>query len=424
MDAVTVTLLGALIGMAVAIALILMRVNPTYSMMLGALVGGLLGGAGLGGTVTLMLGGVRNVVNAILRIVAAGTLAGVLADSGAAETISDAIIKAFGKKYSILALIICGWILCVAGIFGDVVILTIAPIGLDMAYKLKYSRRSIIVCLIGGVMAGVCCGPIANTIAVAETFEVPLTSVMLAGIIPSVAGVAATVACALFAAKRGEIITSQVEGREIDKKELPSLMGSFAGPIVTILLLLLRPICNITIDPIIAMPIGAVVGALAMKRWKNIRGYVEYGLNKMSGVVMLLIGTGCLAGIISNSNIQSVVVSAIEMLGLPSFVLAPISGVLLGAATASASAGATVASQIFGQAILASGTGAIGAAAMVNTGAIMLAGLPHGSFFHVSAGSVQMDLKERLKVIPYEAVIGGVMVIAATIFLGIFGLFG
>ena len=90
MDAVTVTLLGALIGMAVAIALILMRVNPTYSMMLGALVGGLLGGAGLGGTVTLMLGGVRNVVNAILRIVAAGTLAGVLADSGAAETISDA----------------------------------------------------------------------------------------------------------------------------------------------------------------------------------------------------------------------------------------------------------------------------------------------------------------------------------------------
>ena len=148
MDAVTVTLLGALIGMAVAIALILMRVNPTYSMMLGALVGGLLGGAGLGGTVTLMLGGVRNVVNAILRIVAAGTLAGVLADSGAAETISDAIIKAFGKKYSILALIICGWILCVAGIFGDVVILTIAPIGLDMAYKLKYSRRSIIVCLI------------------------------------------------------------------------------------------------------------------------------------------------------------------------------------------------------------------------------------------------------------------------------------
>ena len=139
---------------------------------------------------------------------------------------------------------------------------------------------------------------------------------------------------------------------------------------------------------------------------------------------MLLIGTGCLAGIISNSNIQSVVVSAIEMLGLPSFVLAPISGVLLGAATASASAGATVASQIFGQAILASGTGAIGAAAMVNTGAIMLAGLPHGSFFHVSAGSVQMDLKERLKVIPYEAVIGGVMVIAATIFLGIFGLFG
>ena len=42
---------------------------------------------------------------------------------------------------------------------------------------------------------------------------------------------------------------------------------------------------------------------------------------KMSGVVLLLIGTGCLA--------------AIEYLGLPGFILAPLSGVLLGAATAS-----------------------------------------------------------------------------------------
>ena len=47
---------------------------------------------------------------------------------------------------------------------------------------------------------------------------------------------------------------------------------------------------------------------------------------KMSGVVLLLIGTGCLA---------SIIVAAIESLGLPGFILAPLSGVLLGAATAS-----------------------------------------------------------------------------------------
>lgn len=56
---------------------------------------------------------------------------------------------------------------------------------------------------------------------------------------------------------------------------------------------------------------------------------------KMSGVVLLLIGTGCLASIISNSAIKDLVVAAIEYLGLPGFILAPLSGVLLGAATAS-----------------------------------------------------------------------------------------
>lgn len=419
---VTVTLLGALIGMALAIILILIRVNPTYSMILGALAGGIIGGAGMADSISLMLDGVKNIVPTIVRIVAAGTLAGTLAASGAAETISDAIIKAFGKRFSIVALVVCGWILCVAGIFGDVVILTVAPIGLDMAYKLRMSRRSIIICLIGGVMSGVICGPIANTIAAAEIFEVPLTSVMLAGLIPSIAGIAATVFCTMFAADRGEIVTDVAELEE--KTEKPKLIGAISGPVVTIVLLLLDPIIGITIDPIIAMPVGAIVGAIAMRRWSHFRDYMEYGLGKMSGVVMLLIGTGCLAGIISNSDIQEAVISAIEFLGLPSFILAPLSGILMGAATASASAGATVASQIFGPALLEAGVGAVGAAAMINIGAVMLAGLPHGSFFHVSAGSVQMDLKERLKVIPYEAVIGGTTVIVSTIVLGVFGLFG
>ena len=44
---VQITLLGALIGMAVAIILILIKVNPTYSMMVVALVGGIVGGAGM-----------------------------------------------------------------------------------------------------------------------------------------------------------------------------------------------------------------------------------------------------------------------------------------------------------------------------------------------------------------------------------------
>ena len=40
--------------------------------------------------------------------------------------------------------------------------------------------------------------------------------------------------------------------------ELPSLGASVIGPIVTIGLLLLRPIAGISIDPLIALPAGGI----------------------------------------------------------------------------------------------------------------------------------------------------------------------
>ena len=42
---------GALIGLALAIYLILKKLNPVYSLMLGAIIGALLGGASLTGTI-------------------------------------------------------------------------------------------------------------------------------------------------------------------------------------------------------------------------------------------------------------------------------------------------------------------------------------------------------------------------------------
>ena len=44
---VQITTLGALLGLAVAIILIIKKVHPAYSLILGAVVGGLVGGASL-----------------------------------------------------------------------------------------------------------------------------------------------------------------------------------------------------------------------------------------------------------------------------------------------------------------------------------------------------------------------------------------
>ena len=46
--------------------------------------------------------------------------------------------------------------------------------------------------------------------------------------------------------------------------------------------------------------------------------------------------------------------------------------------------------------------------------------MPHGSFFHATGGSVNMDMKERLKLIPYESAVGLIMTIASTLIFGVF----
>ena len=263
---------------------------------------------------------------------------------------------------------------------------------------------------LGAVRAGNVMSPNPNDIAAAEGFGVPLTSIIAVGIIPAVVALIVTSLLAYHLRMRGtEIADSDVN--TIDSKDLPPLWAALAGPFVTIAILVLRPIAGITIDPLIALPVGGIVGTTA-------------GLAKMSGVAMLLVGTGALAGIISNSSLKDVIISGIETLGLPAFMLAPIAGMMMGAATASATAGTTLASQIFGPTVVASGIAPLVAAAMTNASVFVFDGLPHGSFFHVSAGGVNMGINERLKLLGYEAINGFAMLAVSTLVFGVFRVLG
>ena len=61
------------------------KVSPVYGMLTGALIGGLVGGADLSETVNLMIGGAQGITTAVMRILAAGVLAGVLIESGGGQ---------------------------------------------------------------------------------------------------------------------------------------------------------------------------------------------------------------------------------------------------------------------------------------------------------------------------------------------------
>ncbi|WP_394010783.1 GntP family permease [Anaerococcus cruorum] len=408
MEGIVFSTLGAILGLVIAIVLIVKNFHSTYSLVIGALIGGLIGGGGLDGTVKAMIAGSAGMMSSILRIMTSGILAGCLVKTGSAEKIADTIVNKLGEKNAVISIAISTMIICAVGVFIDISVITTAPIALAVAKRTNMSKSSVLLAMIGGGKAGNIISPNPNTIATSEAFNVNLNSLMAVNIIPAIVALIVTILLAKSMNKRfkDRVTDSDIEVMDNASINLPSFASSIAGPIVVVLLLALRPLFDIVVDPLIALPLGGVVCLIACGEIKNISEYSAYGFSKVIGVCALLIGTGTLSGIISNSNLQTDMVNLIETLNLAPFILAPISGVLMAAATASTTAGATIASNTFAKTLIESNVNSLNAGAMVHAGATVLDSLPHGSFFHATGGSVKMNIKNRLKLIPYEAMVG------------------
>ena len=184
---------GALIGLLVSIFLIIKKVSPAYSLILGALIGGLAGGFSLEEVVVSMTEGVKDVSSAVLRILTAGVLSGVLIKTGAAMTISNAIIRFWGEKRVYLALAFATMLLCAVGVFIDVAVITVAPVALSIGRRLGIPTPQLLLVMIGGGKSGNIISPNPNTIIAAENFGADLPSVMFANIIPAIIGLLFTV---------------------------------------------------------------------------------------------------------------------------------------------------------------------------------------------------------------------------------------
>ena len=399
--------IAALIGLILAIILIIRKVSPVYSLMLGALAGGLFSGIGLEATVGHMLSGVKDITPAILRILAAGVLSGALIKTGSAAAISQAVVRGLGHKHVYLAVALSAMLLTGVGVFVDVAVITVAPIALMLGKQLSLPSFKLLLAMIAGGKCGNVMSPNPNTIIAAENYDAALPSVMAAGVIPGIIVLFVTVYLIIPLIPTRKVPADDYSTAGADEGlPLPSFGASLAGPLVAILLLALRPLFGIIIDPMVALPIGGLVTIIATRSWKLAGESVTFGLEKMSVVAILLVGTGTIAGVIKASEIKDVLIALLSGWEAGGVVMAPVSAILMSAATASTTAGATISSASFSQTVLAAGVSSIWAASMTNAGATVLDHLPHGSFFHATGGSVGMSIKVRMRLIPYESLVG------------------
>jgi GntP family gluconate:H+ symporter len=275
--------------------------------------------------------------------------------------------------------------------------------------------------MIGGGKAGNIISPNPNTIAASEAFAVDLTSLMFKNFVPALFALAMAILLASFLSKKKNGLAVAQSDIDTSEAALPGFLPAIVGPLVVIILLALRPVAGIAIDPLIALPVGGLVCMLVTGNIKSVVSITEFGLSKVVGVSILLIGTGTIAGIIKASALQYDVISLLETLNMPAFVLAPLAGILMAGAPASTTAGATIAAQTFAPTLIEQGVPALAAAAMIHAGATVVDSLPHGSFFHATGGSVNMSIGDRMKLIPFEACVGLTATIMSVIMFLILG---
>ena len=421
---------GALIGLALAIFLILRKLDPVYSLLLGAIVGAVIGGAGLEGTINILVKGEQSVMGTVLRVLAAGMLAGVMMDSGSAETLARTIVNKFGARLAIFALALATMVITAVGVFIPVAVLIVAPIALEVGRNMHISKLSLLVALSGGGKAGNIISPNANTIAAAKGFGLELSQVMIADFIPAVIALIVTVVVARMIRKKGRAVLEQDledSAKTIKQSDLPTFKQAIVAPVIAIVLLLLGPIGTICHLPLLAkvnldatyvLPFAAIIGALAMGKGKKIKSYAQTGVSRMTGVVMILIGAGAIGATITASTFPELLIELIKASHVPGVLLAPLSGILMAGATASTSTGVILATGSFAKSILGFGVAPLAAAAMVHTGAIVIDQLPQGNYLNVTANAIHMDIKELSQGIFYELLVGGSAMLTATILYG------
>ncbi|MCG4281037.1 GntP family permease, partial [Lacticaseibacillus saniviri] len=343
-----------------------------------------------------------------------------------------AIVSKFGDRFALFALALATMIITAVGVFIPVAVLIVAPIALEVGKRMNFSKLSLLVALSGGGKAGNIISPNPNTIAAAKGFNVELSQVMIADFIPAVIALIVTVLLATLIRKRGSAVLDAdlenlTQAAADDDKKLPSLGASLVTPVLAIVLLLLNPLgsifhiaalTTINLDAMYVLPFAAVVGALAMGQGKQLSEFARSGIARMTDVVLILIGAGAIGATITSSDLPNQIINLIKASGMSGTLLAPISGILMAAATASTSTGVILATGSFSKAILGFGVNPIAAAAMVHTGGIVIDHLPHGNYFHVTANAMHMDISERSHAIVYESLVGLSATITATVLYG------
>ena len=300
-------------SLVVVVALIILaatrwHVHPFLSLLIGAVVMGLLGGLGAADTLAKLTQGFGNTLKAIGIVIAFGTIIGTFLErSGGAATMAESVLRLVGEKRAPLAMSITGFVVSIP-VFCDSGFVILSALNRALSRRTGISLAVLAVALGTGLYTThVFVPPTPGPLAAAATLGADVGLVLLLGLVVSVPTAAAGLLWALFYARRFRIEPGS--GGAAKQEQLPSAAWAFAPIILPIVLIALRSVADYPTHPfgdgiaraaldfvghpVIALLVGVgfAFGLARRTGGSEQFGWVTSGLRD-AGVIILITGAG------------------------------------------------------------------------------------------------------------------------------------
>ena len=416
------------------------KIHPFLSLLLAAIVMGFVGGLSESEVTTTLMNGFGKTLGSIGIIIAFGTIIGAyLEKSGGAKTLANWALKTIGKKRSILAMNITGFIVSIP-VYCDSGFIILSSLNKAISKSSKIPLAVLGVSLAAGLYAThVFVPPTPGPLAATAALDADLGLVIFLGLVVAIPVALSGYFWAKFLEKRIDYNSNDLKEDKIVNEKLPKTSTSFTPILVPIILIALKSISsypthpfgeglvsnifNFIGNPIIALFIGVFLAfKLKPRQHKDSHfNWVSSGL-KEAGTIILITGAGGAFGaILQSTGIGDIIGDSFSEFNLGlllPFIIAATLKSAQGSSTVSIITSAAIMAPILEPFGLDSSLGRALTVLSVGAGAMTVSHL-NDSFFWVVAQFSNMNTTTALKSQTVSTLIQGLTGIIIVLLIGL-----
>ncbi len=361
--------IAALVGLVILLVLIIrFKIHAMISILIGALIIGLVAGMPFDEIVNAVNDGIGNTLKGIALLVGLGSMFGaILETSGGAQTLAVTMVRRFGDQKAAWALGITGLVIAMP-VFFDAGLIILIPLAFSLAKRTNRSSLFYVIPLLAGLAVGhAFIPPTPGPVLVATMLNVELGWVILVGVFCGIFAmiVAGPIWGSICGGKYKIAVPEHVANQQdIDESKLPgffTIVGIILIPLVLIImdsiagvvpaLAPIQPIIGFLGEPFVALLIATVVAmfVLGVRHGYKLNELEKIMTKSLEPTGLILLVTACggvLRYMLQYSGLGDVIGNAVSSANLPIVVVAFIVAALVRICVGSSTVAMTMAAGI------------------------------------------------------------------------------